>query len=270
MTVREPAVAGRFYPADAGTLERMVRSFLADAPAPVTPPPTAVVAPHAGYVYSGPVAGAAYRALEPWTGAVERVALLGPSHQVAFEGMAVPESHGFATPLGVVSVDADACEALLGHSCVRRWERPHLWEHSLEVHVPFLQVLFGSAPLVPIVTGRASPGEVADAIGALLGPGTPVVVSSDLSHYHPYEQARSRDARTAEAVKALDIASLTPDDACGVVALRGLMETARRLGWSARVLDLSNSGDTEGTRDRVVGYGAFGFFGPAPSEAGVD
>ncbi len=271
--VRPPAVAGRFYPDDPRELEGMVRAFLAEggrgdgsSPAAhgVPAPPVALVAPHAGYVYSGPVAGSAYRLVLPRRSRVRRVVVLGPSHFVAFRGLALPESEAFDTPLGAHAVDAEGVAALGSHPAVRRWERAHAQEHSLEVQLPFLRMALGAVPILPMVTGDADPPEIADALERVWDDGTLVVVSSDLSHYLPYERAREVDARTAAAVERLEGAALGPHDACGVVALRGLLEAARRRGLRARCVDLRSSGDTEGSRGRVVGYGAFALWDPTP------
>lgn len=256
---RKPAVAGRFYPEDAEALEAVVRGFLDDAPAPGGPAPRALVAPHAGYPYSGPVAGSAWALArgsgDPWT----RVVLLGPSHFHAFPGLALPEARAFATPLGHHQVD-HAAAALAGDALVLRSDRIHREEHSLEVHLPFIRVALGPLPVIPLLTGRVEPREVAEVLEGLWTPETLVVVSSDLSHYLPYEEARLRDRRTAELVEALAPETLSQEMACGATGLGGLLAWARRRGLGARCVDLRSSGDTAGSRRRVVGYGAFGFW----------
>ncbi|MDP2956782.1 MAG: AmmeMemoRadiSam system protein B [Longimicrobiales bacterium] len=269
--VRPPAVAGRFYPDGPRELEAVVREFLAAAsgipdPFPTASgavhPPVALVAPHAGYAYSGPVAGSAYALVAPARGAIRRAVLLGPSHYVAFRGLALPECDAFGTPLGEHAVDADGAAALQASPTVRRWERAHREEHSLEVQLPFLTVVLGPVPILPLVTGAAEPGEIADALALVWTADTLVVVSSDLSHYLPYDRAREADERTADAIVHLRGDTLGPHDACGAVALRGLLEAARRRGLESRCLDLRNSGDISEDRGRVVGYGAFGFWAP--------
>jgi AmmeMemoRadiSam system protein B len=261
--VRPPAVAGRFYPGDPRELEAVVQGFLEFASPVPDFAPVALVAPHAGYVYSGPVAGSAYALVGGGTTRFRRVLLLGPSHYVAFRGLALPECAAFSTPLGEDAVDASGALELSAHPAVHRWARPHEDEHSLEVQLPFLRVALGAVPVVPVVTGDADPEEVADALELVWTADTLVVVSSDLSHYLPYDEARRVDAATAAAVESLDVDAVTPHRACGAVALRGLMEAARRRGLEARCVDLRSSGDTAhaaaGRRDRVVGYGAFGF-----------
>ena len=253
-------MAGRFYLSEPGKLEAQVRRFLQAAPEPAGPRPAALVAPHAGYDYSGAVAGSAYALVTAPGAGIRRVVLLGPSHFVPFPGLALPECGSFETPLGRHAVDAEGVRALEGAPGVRVWQRPHRNEHSLEVQLPFLQVVLGPVPVLPIVTGAAEPWEIAGALERVWTPDTLVVVSSDLSHHLPYARAKEVDAQTAEDVEHLRIDALGPGRACGVVALRGLVEVARRRGLKARCVDLRNSGDTSGTRGNVVGYGAFGFW----------
>jgi hypothetical protein len=214
-------------------------------------------------MYSGPVAGSAWRLMVPGRGNVRRVVILGPSHFAVFRGLALPGCAAFDTPLGEHRLDPDGVAALEAHPLVRRSERAHAQEHSLEVQLPFLRVALGPVPILPLLTGDADPDGIADVLGAVWDAGTLVVVSSDLSHYLPYDRAREADRRTADAVERLDGDALGPHDACGVVALRGLLEAARRRGLGARCVDLRNSGDTEGSPDRVVGYGAFAFWSAA-------
>lgn len=256
---RAPAVAGVFYPSDAVELRDAVRGYVAAAgPRASTVAPKAVIAPHAGYVYSGPIAGAAFAALAPLRGRVRRVVLVGPAHRVAFAGMAVPEADAFETPLGPVRVDVEARSALLALPSVRASDRPHEGEHCLEVELPFLQEVLGDVAVLPVVVGDASDLEVAEALGRVWGgPETCVVVSSDLSHYLPRAEAGRRDRATARAIERLSPGDVDDDDACGCVAVRGLLLAARERGLRATTLDLRSSGDTAGSSDRVVGYGAF-------------
>jgi AmmeMemoRadiSam system protein B len=257
--IRAPAVAGLFYPRDAVELRAAVQRYLAAAH-PAVSAPKAVIAPHAGYVYSGPIAGSAFAALAPLRGRVERVVLVGPAHRVALVGMAVPEADAFETPLGMVPVDADAKAALLALPYVRASDQAHEGEHSLEVELPFLQEVLGGVSVVPVVVGDASDTEVAEALDRVWGgPETCVVVSSDLSHYHHRAAAVRLDRATARAVEGLSPWDVDDDRACGCVAVRGLLLVARARGLHATTLDLRNSGDTAGTDDRVVGYGAFAF-----------
>jgi MEMO1 family protein len=260
MRVRAPAVAGLFYPADPDELRALVASCLAGAgPAPPDePPPNALVAPHAGYVYSGLVAAAAYQRAVRLAGRVSRVVLLGPAHRAFLRGLAAPRADAFATPLGVVPIDRPVIDGLIDLPQVSVSDAPHAGEHSLEVQLPFLQVVLGEFRLVPFVVGEASDEEVEEVIERLWGGDeTLVVVSSDLSHYHDYATARKIDAESRRAVEALEPGGLGRESACGAVPVRGLLRAARRFGLVARTLDLRNSGDTAGGRDRVVGYGAW-------------
>jgi AmmeMemoRadiSam system protein B len=255
-------VAGSFYPADPKALERDVRQQVAGA-APSkegAAPPKALIVPHAGYVYSGPVAATAYARLLPVRDQIERVVLLGPSHHVPLRGLALPDADAFATPLGVVELDAEAAARALALPQVRRLGEPHEWEHSLEVQLPFLQLALRAFRLVPLAVGDARDEEVAEVLEALWGgPETLLLVSSDLSHYHDYATARRLDAATSDAILALRPAALGPASACGRVPVRGLLLAARRRGLRPELLDLRSSGDTAGPRDRVVGYGAYAF-----------
>jgi AmmeMemoRadiSam system protein B len=258
--IRRPAVAGTFYPGSAEELEGVVRACLEAAAAPQEAPPKAVIAPHAGYVYSGPVAGSAYARLAPLRGRVERVVLLGPAHRVACRALAAPDCDAFATPLGSVPVDREALARALELPQVETFDAPHAQEHSLEVHLPFLQTVLGGFRLAPFVVGDATPQEVDEVLELLWGgPETLLVVSSDLSHYHDYATARRMDARTSEAIVALEPDAIGFDDACGRIPVQGLLRAARRHGLTARAVDVRSSGDTAGPHDRVVGYGSYVF-----------
>jgi AmmeMemoRadiSam system protein B len=262
MRVRAPAVAGSFYPADPAELRALVERCLSEAgPAPREEPlAKALVAPHAGYVYSGGVAAAAYQRAARLAGRVSRVVLLGPAHRAFLRGLAAPRVDAFSTPLGVVPIDRPALDGLIDLPQVSLSDAPHAGEHSLEVQLPFLQVVLGGFRLVPFVVGDTSDEEVEEVIERLWGGAeTLLVVSSDLSHYHDYESARKIDAESRRAVEALEPGGLGRESACGAVPVRGLLCAARRLGLVARTLDLRNSGDTAGGRQRVVGYGAWSF-----------
>jgi AmmeMemoRadiSam system protein B len=259
--VRPPVVAGTFYPNDPRALRELIEQSLAtvDAREPHRPAPKAIVAPHAGYVYSGPVAATAYRAIEPRAADIERVVLLGPAHRVPLRGMAIPSVDAFATPLGLAAIDDVARRHVAVMPGVAIDDHPHDDEHSLEVHVPFLQHLLGTDwQLLPIVVGHAAPLDVADVLAALWGGHeTLVVVSTDLSHYHDYRTAAELDRRTAAAIVSRDVEGLSTEDACGAHPVRGLLELSRRAGFEIELLDLRSSGDTAGDRSKVVGYGAF-------------
>lgn len=263
-SMRPPAVAGLFYPADPHELELMVDADIAAGavsdPAGNTRPPKAIIAPHAGYVYSGPIAGTAYARLRPLAGTVERVLLLGPVHRVAVQGIAVPGVDAFAGPLGPTLIDADARRLALTCPGVHVDDRAHADEHSLEVHLPFLQRALGTDgwQVLPLLVGRAPADQVATVLDLLWGgPETLIVVSSDLSHYHDEDTARRLDRRTAEVVVARDPDHLDPTDACGAHPLAGLLLSARHHGLDVTLLDLRTSADTAGDASRVVGYGAF-------------
>ena len=261
LLVRPPAVAGAFYPARPGELSEAIRASF-DGAVPTEPAdPTslkALVVPHAGYVYSGPVAASAYRRLARVRDRVRRVVLLGPSHRVPLAGVAVPGADALATPLGLVPVDAAGRRAVLAAGAARLDDAPHAREHSLEVQLPFLQSVLDAVEVLPLAVGRARPEAVAAALDVVWGgPETVVVVSTDLSHYLPYGEARALDARTAEAVVALALERIGDGHACGASPLRGLLVAARTRGLTVELLDLRSSGDTAGDHDRVVGYGAF-------------
>jgi AmmeMemoRadiSam system protein B len=259
--VRPPAVAGSFYPESPSRLAEAVRSYLAAAGAEgKAAAPKALIAPHAGYVYSGPTAGFAYARIAAARDRIERVVLIGPAHRVPVPGLAAPDAGAFATPLGEVPLDAATLQRLLELPQVSVLHAAHELEHSLEVHLPFLQIALGSFSLVPLVVGDAQPEEVAQVLEAVWnGPETLVVVSSDLSHYQDYATAQRMDAATARAIEALQPQDIRYDDACGRVPIQGLLVAARRKDLRAHRLDVRNSGDTAGSRDTVVGYGAWAF-----------
>jgi MEMO1 family protein len=269
--VRPAAVAGSFYPGDADELTAMVDTLLEQArlrasqgaSVPARVAPVALVAPHAGYMYSGPVAASAYQCLR--NRPVHRVAVLGPAHHVALAGIAVPAAAAFATPIGAVPVEVDTCAALAErHECVTVDDRPHRPEHSIEVQLPFLQsALADSWTCVPLVVGATEPEMVADVLDTLcIGGDMLPVVSTDLSHYLDQLTAQRRDRHTAQAVMDLDAAEIGPADACGAFALRGLLHWATRHGLEARLLHQSTSADAGGDPGRVVGYAAFAVLAP--------
>jgi AmmeMemoRadiSam system protein B len=263
--IRPAAVAGSFYPAESSRLAAEIAAYLSQVPtdAPPARAPKAIIAPHAGYIYSGPIAASIYARLAPLRGRVKRVVLAGPAHRVYVHGVAVPAADAFASPLGTVKLDTDAIASLRALSFVAVSDHAHAMEHSLEVHVPFLQAVLGDFTLVPLVVGDASPDRMAQVFDALWGgEETLIVVSSDLSHYLPYERACVRDRDTARAILQMD-ASLVPEEACGCAPINGLLRVARKRNLEPEQVDLRNSGDTAGDRARVVGYGAFAFREPA-------
>lgn len=255
--VRKPAVAGSFYPADPKQLDRMVDELLAMASRPPTQPPKAVVAPHAGYVYSGPVAAYSFRTLEPLAGTSPTVFLMGPAHYLAFEGVSTGSYTYWETPLGQVPVDTERVGELLERSALfTSTDEPHQPEHSLEVELPFLQAVLGDFRLVPLLFGITNPLAIAGQLQAVLRPGDLVVVSTDLSHYHPDEEARKLDAATLEAALALDAPALLKHEACGRHPWAALTALAAGRSWRPELLAYATSGDTSGDRTRVVGYAA--------------
>ena len=270
LTVRPAAVAGMFYPGAPRALEANVRALLDAAPRPASTDaawPKALIVPHAGYIYSGPIAARAYARLLPGRSRIRRVVLLGPVHRVPIRGLALPGADSFLTPLGAVAVDAEAAGELRKLPQVCESEAAHSLEHSLEVQLPFLQTVLEAFTLVPLAVGDASPSEVAEVIERVWGgPETLIVVSSDLSHYHPYEQATEIDRSTADEILAL-ADTLDHEQACGATPINGFALCARRRNLFPELIDLRNSGDTAGEKSRVVGYAAFAFARNAPESA---
>ncbi len=276
--VRPAAVAGSFYPGSAPALRAALADHIARAAdgargsgqsqAAPAPAPKMLVVPHAGYVYSGDVAASAYALLAPLAGRIRRVVLLGPTHRVALRGLALPRAQAFDTPLGRVVIDEAAVAAITSLPQVLQDDRPHAQEHSLEVQLPFLQQVLGAGfGLVPLAVGAATPAQVAEVLERLWGGDeTLVVISSDLSHYLPYAQARELDSATLQRI--LGFASdLHGDEACGATPLNGALQVAQRHGLQPRLLAFCNSGDTAGDKQRVVGYGAIAFM---PAAAPTD
>ena len=265
---RKPAVAGMFYPGHRDELARSVAQMLgaAASAAPQRPAPKAIIAPHAGYIYSGPIAASVYSLLAPARKMIRRVVLLGPTHRVPVRGLALPGVAAFATPLGVVAIDQEAIAALDALPQVGTSAQAHALEHSLEVHLPFLQAALERFTLVPLAVGQANARAVAEVIDTLWGgPETLIVVSSDLSHYLPYSDAQALDRATAQAILDLTV-DISHEQACGATPVTGLTLTARKRGLKPELVDLRNSGDTAGDKQRVVGYGAFAFYEDGPGE----
>jgi hypothetical protein len=260
--IRPPAVAGLFYPANATTLTRDIDCLLAQATARAEKSPKAVIVPHAGYIYSGPIAASAYALLKPLRGVIQRVVLLGPAHRVPVRGLALPGAQACATPLGEIPVDREAVNRLLALRQVTTSSAAHAQEHSLEVQLPFLQRVLGDFTLVPLVVGDATPKEVAEVLETVWGGAeTLIVISSDLSHFHSYDEAQAIDNETCQRIATLRTLS-THEQACGATPVNGLIEAARHHHLVPQLLDVRNSGDTAGDHDRVVGYAAFTFSEP--------
>ncbi len=257
--IRPAAVAGMFYPADAAELKREISRYLQSSPGRETPP-KAMIVPHAGYIYSGPIAASAYSCLAPMRDIITRVVLLGPAHRVPFTGLASSTASDFQTPLGLIPLDQGAIKQLNKLPQVHAMDIAHEQEHSLEVHLPFLQIVLDHFQLIPLVVGDASREDVAEVLEQVWGgEETLIVISSDLSHYQSYKVAQQMDRATSNAIEKLQPEQIHYDMACGRNPVNGLLEVARRKHLHARTLDLRNSGDTAGPRDRVVGYGAYVF-----------
>jgi AmmeMemoRadiSam system protein B len=257
MNIRLAAVAGVFYPGDSHTLSHDVRAMLAGAGS-TDLQPKAIIAPHAGYIYSGSVAASAYALLKPLADRISRVILLGPTHRVAVRGLALPGADAFDTPLGRVPIDLEAVRQIAGLPQVTTSSEAHMLEHSLEVQLPFLQTVLHKFKLLPLAVGMASADEVADVLEILWGgPETLIVISSDLSHYHAYPAAQRIDAMTVEAI--LHGQAVSHEQACGGTPVNGLTLAARHHGLTPHLLDLRNSGDTAGDKSRVVGYAAIAY-----------
>lgn len=260
--VRQPAVSGSFYPASPNVLRATIQRYLKAARGSCAVP-KALIVPHAGYEYSGPIAASAYAALARRRNEIRRVVLVGPAHRLVFDGLATSAAEAFATPLGIVPVDQIAVADALELSQVCVLEAAHQDEHCLEVQLPFLQTVLREFEIVPFLVGNATPEEVSQVVERLWGGDeTLFVVSSDLSHFHAYNTAQAFDRDAARAIENLDPWTLRPDQACGWTAIRGMLLAARMKDLAAHTLDLRNSGDTAGPRDQVVGYGAFAFEQP--------
>jgi AmmeMemoRadiSam system protein B len=255
--IKLPSVAGVFYPLNPAHLAQMLDQFLQEA-ASGEKPPKALIAPHAGYRYSGAVAASIYARLKNAQQPISRVILIGPAHRVAFDGLAVSRADAFNTPLGNIAVDKESIEKLLQLPFVQYLEQAHAHEHSLEVQLPFLQTLLSDFKIVPVLAGRATAEHVSQAMDLLWGgEETLIVVSSDLSHYHDYATATRLDQDTSKLIETLQFDQLTFESACGRIPLSGLLKLAKEKCMSIKTVDLRNSGDTSGDKTRVVGYGAY-------------
>lgn len=255
---RPAAVSGMFYAADPQQLRSDIQTYLSQAPAGVKTIPKAIIAPHAGYIYSGPVAASAYTLLKPVADKIKQVILLGPSHRVAFHGIATPDADYFETPLGKIKINQALCHKVNQLDFVFPNNLAHQEEHSLEVHLPFLQSVLTDFELTPLVVGDCNQQDVAYLLDKIWGDEhTLIVISSDLSHYHSYETALRLDQNTSTAIEQLQPEKIHSDNACGKNPLNGLLALAKSKQLTIDLLDLRNSGDTAGSKDRVVGYGAY-------------
>lgn len=260
ISIRPTAVAGSFYPKQASELNNMLEKFLSLDSVKVATP-KAIIAPHAGYIYSGQTAASVYSNLEQVKNKIRRVVLLGPTHRVHVKGIALPSNTHFASPLGNVSIDTQSLKKISAHSFVDYIDEAHAQEHSLEVHIPFLQKVINNFVLLPILVGDATPEQVATILKELWGNDeTLIVISSDLSHFLNYETAGKTDRNTTELIEKLDYEHISSKQACGCMPMRGLLKLAQEKNMTIQTIDLRNSGDTAGTKDRVVGYGAYALF----------
>lgn len=267
-SMRPAAVAGLFYPGDREELRDSVTHYLRASPDDsLRTPPKALIVPHAGYIYSGIVAGAAYASIAVRRRSIRRVVLLGPSHRVYLHGIAVPRADAFDTPLGEVPVDREHRSMLIASGEVMSADAPHTHEHSLEVQLPFLQVLLEDFEILPLVAGTAAPDHVAAVLARVWGrEDTLILISSDLSHYHDYATAQQIDSETSNAILG-KASTLTGEQACGAVCINGLLHLAKERQLPLSPIMRLNSGDTAGDRRRVVGYGAFAVHEPARARA---
>jgi len=260
MQDRQPAVAGMFYPDNPAELAEAVKHYL-DSTHKSHGIPKAMIVPHAGYVYSGPVAGSAYASLRPIRDKISTVVLLGPSHRVPVIGLATSSARHFITPLGAVELDQEAIAGILQYPQIHNMNEAHALEHSLEVQIPFLQQVLDNFKLIPIVVGDASASDVSMILEKLWGDEeTLIVISSDLSHYHDYKTAQKMDMRTSQAIEAMDANTIQYEDACGRNPVNGLLQLAKQRNMQVETIDRRNSGDTAGSKDQVVGYGAYLFY----------
>lgn len=262
-TVRQPAVAGLFYPGNARELTNEITHLLREARREVQTagkPPKALIVPHAGYMYSGSTAAKAFATLDPIAESIRRVVLIGPAHRVRLRGLAISDVHFFRTPLGDIPIDRAAQRLLMSLPQVQVMDSAHWQEHSLEVQLPFLQVTLREFSLIPLVVGDATPNEIDEILDLLWdGPETLIVISSDLSHYHDYDTAQYIDRSTCDAVEHFQFDQIDFTQACGCLGMNALLRVARRRGMNVQTLGLCNSGDNTGDTDRVVGYGSWVF-----------
>jgi AmmeMemoRadiSam system protein B/AmmeMemoRadiSam system protein A len=261
--VRAPAISGTFYPSNPSELEASVQYFLREADKhfeSTTSAPKAIIAPHAGYIYSGLTAAAVYNRLRPAREIIKRVVILGPCHRVGINGLALPSTEIFQTPFGDIPLDTNAIENIKDLDCVAIFNETHVDDHSIEVHLPFLQKVIKDFKLVPLIVGETEPKKVAEVLEILWGgPETLILISSDLSHYLDYNQAKILDNQTRQAIEQMDLKALGNEQACGRHSIKGLLMLAKSKGLSVATADIRNSGDTAGTKDRVVGYGSWYF-----------
>jgi AmmeMemoRadiSam system protein B len=259
MRIKQSAVAGMFYPDNPDELALMVSQLLADNPQQGRLP-VAIQVPHAGLVYSGGIAAKAYNLIRPYLDSITRIVLLGPAHRVPLQGMAVMDAGLWQTPLGQIQIDNILSDELVREGWVSVNDQAHAQEHCLEVQLPFLQLLDGRYRILPVLVGQTPSAAVSALVAQVLEmPGTLLVISSDLSHFHPYSEACQLDRATQQQIAQLD-SQITPQQACGCYALNGFLRYAQSAGLKAELLGYCNSGDTAGDKSRVVGYSSYAFY----------
>lgn len=260
MSVRIPAVAGIFYPGDRFMLENQINTLLTQAKQH-SPFPKAIIVPHAGYAYSGAIAASAYASLKQNRNQIKKIVLLGPAHTLYFKGIAYDSKQYFSTPLGEIKQDQDLLNKIIHLPYVHELPEAHQNEHCLEVQWPFCQVLFSNFSILPLVVGETNEKDVSRLLNLIWGdPDTLIIISTDLSHYLPYNLAQTADHDTCMSIDTLDDESIHQDGACGYYALRGFLHCARQKQLHGRLLDLRNSGDTAGNKQKVVGYASYHFY----------
>jgi len=257
--IHKPVVAGTFYPEDPSLLKQMLRQFLSSAPAHEKPP-KAIIAPHAGYIYSGSIASSVYVRLHSVKHKIKKVLLIGPSHRVGFQGLALSTADQFLTPLGAIAIDTLAVKKIAEYPYAQFLDQAYEQEHCLEVHLPFLQTVLDSFSLIPVIVGNASAEQICELIALFWDePDTFTVISSDLSHFLDYGEAQIKDKKTSELIEQLDYTKLDNNSACGRIPISGLLALAKKYNLQVKTVDLRNSGDTAGSKgkNKVVGYGAY-------------
>jgi len=256
--IRPAAVAGQFYAAEPQSLLTDVLQYLADVNQPLNIKPKALIVPHAGYIYSGPIAASAYKLIEPFATQIKQVILLGPAHRVALNGVATPAADFFKTPLGNIKINTEFCNKAEQLNFVSKNKLAHSDEHSLEVQLPFLQTILNDFQLTPFVVGDCNSSDIANLLDLFFDFNeTLFIISTDLSHFHDYKTAKQKDQLTSNAIEALQADKISYNDACGRNPLNGFLSLAKQKNLHVKLLDLRNSGDTAGDKNSVVGYGAY-------------
>jgi len=254
--IRRAAVSGRFYPSDKLELSKIISSFMRKAVITNREIPKAIISPHAGYIYSGQIAAAGYKVLERPNN-IKKIILFAPSHFANFDGIVASNVDFFETPFGKIKVNNNSIERLEKKSLINVDNFAHEQEHSIEVQLPFLQYILNEFQIVPLLVSSNGFKNIPAIINELMDKETLIVVSSDLSHYLPYEKAVITDKKTADHILNLEYDELSIDSACGIGAIKGLLLYTKIKHGKIDLIELKNSGDTSGDKSSVVGYGAF-------------